>query len=61
MLQFLFSVDVEKIAEQKEQLKEVLLDVKENVEKDDFINAEDFYEYKGLVKKFLTKINVSDK
>ncbi len=44
LLELLFSVDVEKIAEQKEPLKEVLLDVKENVEKDDFIDVEHFYE-----------------
>lgn len=37
--------------------KEVLMDIKENVEMDNFMSDEDFDEYKDLVEKFLTKIN----
>ncbi|WP_342560578.1 contact-dependent growth inhibition system immunity protein [Psychrobacillus sp. FSL W7-1457] len=57
LLEVLFSVDMENIAEQKEPLKEVLLDVKENVGIDNFMSDVDFNEYKDLVEKFLTKIN----
>lgn len=57
LLEVLFSVDMEKITEQKEPFKEVLMDVKENIEMDNFMSDEDFYEYKDLVEKFLTKIN----
>ncbi|MDQ0233119.1 contact-dependent growth inhibition system immunity protein [Metabacillus malikii] len=57
LLEVLFSVDMEKITEQKEPLKEVLMDVKENVEMDNFMSDEDYNEYKDLVEKFLTKIN----
>ncbi|EIT84138.1 hypothetical protein A374_16874 [Fictibacillus macauensis ZFHKF-1] len=57
LLEILFSVDMEKIIEQKEVLKELLMDVKENIEMDNFISDEDFNEYKNLVEKFSTKIN----
>ncbi|WP_342559064.1 contact-dependent growth inhibition system immunity protein [Metasolibacillus sp. FSL K6-0083] len=57
LLEVLFSVDREKITEQKEPLKEVLMDVKEKVEMDDFMSDEDFNEYIDLVEQFLTKIN----
>ncbi|MCT6942580.1 MAG: contact-dependent growth inhibition system immunity protein [Metasolibacillus sp.] len=57
LLEVLFSVDREKITEQKEPLKEVLIDVKEKVEMDDFMSDEDFNEYIDLVEQFLTKIN----
>ena len=57
LLEVLFSVDMEKITEQKEPLKEVLMDIKENVEMDNFMSDEDYNEYKDLVEKFLTKIN----
>ncbi len=57
LLEVLYSVDMEKITEQKEPLKEVLMDVKENVEMDNFMSDEDFNKYKDLVEKFLTKIN----
>ena len=57
LLEVLFSVDVEKTSEHKERLKEILMDVKGNVEIDNFISAEDFNEFKKLVEKFLTKIN----
>lgn len=57
LLEVLFSVDMEKLTEQKEPLKEVLMDIKENVEMDNFMSDEDFNEYMDLVEKFLTKIN----
>lgn len=57
LLELLFSVDMEKITKQKETLKAVLMDVKENVELDDFLSDDDFNEYQELVEKFLTKIN----
>lgn len=57
LLEGLFSVDVEKTSEHKERLKEILMDVKGNVEIENFISAEDFNEFKKLVEKFLTKIN----
>ena len=57
LLEVLFSVDREEITEQKEPLKEVLIDVKEKVEMDDFMSDEDFNEYIDLVEQFLTKIN----
>ena len=57
LLEVLFSVDVEKTSEHKERLKEILMDVKGNVEIENFISAEDFNEFKKLVEKFLTKIN----
>ena len=57
LLEALFSVDMEKITEHKELLKVILMDVKENVEKDNFMSVEDYNEYKDLVEKFLTKIN----
>ncbi|GKV56658.1 hypothetical protein NCCP2222_26050 [Sporosarcina sp. NCCP-2222] len=57
LLELLFSVDMEKITEQKETLKAVLMDVKENVELDDFLSDDDFNEYQDLVEKFLTNIN----
>lgn len=57
LLEVLFSVDMEKITDQKEPLKEVLMDVKDNIEMDNFMSDEDFNEYKDLVEKFLTKIN----
>ncbi|WP_416147667.1 contact-dependent growth inhibition system immunity protein [Salipaludibacillus sp. HK11] len=58
LLELLFSVNMEKVTEQKEPLKEVLMDIKENVEMDNFMSDEDFNEYKDLVDKFLTKINL---
>lgn len=33
------------------------MDVKDNIEMDNFMSDEDFNEYKDLVEKFLTKIN----
>ena len=41
----------------EQKVGEKLMNIKENVEMDDFMNAEDFKEYKELVEKFLTKIN----
>lgn len=57
LLEVLFSVDMEKITEHRELLKEILMDVKENVEIDNFISVEDYNEFKNLVEKFLTKIS----
>lgn len=57
LVEVLFSVDMEKITEQREPLKEVLLDVRDNVEIDHFMSVEDFNGYRDLVKKFLTEID----
>ncbi|WP_430481813.1 contact-dependent growth inhibition system immunity protein [Rossellomorea marisflavi] len=57
LVEALFSVDMEKITEQREPLKKVLLDVRDNVEIDHFMSDEDFNEYQDLVKKLLTKID----
>ena len=57
LLEVLFAVDMDKISEHKELLKVILMDVKENVEIDNFMSVEDYNEYKDVVEKFLTKIN----
>lgn len=57
LVEVLFSVDMDKIIEQREPLKEVLLDVRDIVEIDHFMSVEDFNGYHDLVKKFLTKID----